>query len=449
MKQILLRARKSPFEVVSAEDTLLGNTIADNAGNLVFSVAAQRILETAETTVTADRFLIEPRAAGLINERYDAYVIPLANAFRLGYEPILIRLTQLIRRLRIPVVILGVGAQSNVRYETGRLRPIERTVKAFVSAVLERSPAIGVRGELTLDYLNGLGFRDVEVVGCPSLFIHGDDLAIHKPRPTLDRDARLAINVSPYVRAMGPIVARHVERYPNLTYIPQDLDTLELLLWGPGGAHDGVDPTDPRPIHLAHPLFRDDKVRFFVDPAPWFQFLSGVDFSFGTRIHGNIAALIAGTPAMVLAHDSRTLELARYFEIPYRLMADVGPDVDAADLYAEADFGPFNRGHAARFAAFTGFLERCGLDHAFRSPAPEPDFATRMAVTPFPPAVTMASLVAPHGLRGRIKRARRQVRRLARVRWVRRVRITLARARDRSRGTGLTRDRDRGAGSAD
>ena len=427
MQQILLRSRKGPFEVVSAEDTLLRNMIATNAGNLIFSVAAHGILQTAGSTVTADRFIIDPNDADRINERYDAYVIPLANAFRLSYEPTLIRLTQLIRQLRIPVVILGVGAQSNLRYETARLRPIEAAVKAFASAVLDRSPSIGVRGELTLDYLNGLGFRDVELIGCPSLFMHGPDLAIHKRLPVLERDARVAINVSPYVTAMAPIVTRHVERYPNLTYIPQDLDTLELLLWGPGGAHDGVAPTDPRPIHLAHPLFRDDKVRFFVDPAPWFEFLSGIEFSFGSRIHGNIAALIAGTPAVVLAHDSRTLELARYFEIPHRLINEVGPDVDAADLYAEADYGPFNRGHAARLATFAGFLERHGLDNVFRSPAPEPDFATRLATTSFPPAVTVASRMRLYGLAGRIKRARQNARRLARIRWIRRVRIAMAR----------------------
>ena len=151
MQQILLRSRKGPFEVVSAEDTLLRNMIATNAGNLIFSVAAHGILQTAGSTVTADRFIIDPNDADRINERYDAYVIPLANAFRLSYEPTLIRLTQLIRQLRIPVVILGVGAQSNLRYETARLRPIEAAVKAFASAVLDRSPSIGVRGELTLD----------------------------------------------------------------------------------------------------------------------------------------------------------------------------------------------------------------------------------------------------------------------------------------------------------
>lgn len=425
MKQILVRARKDPFDVVSAEDTLVRDTIADNAGNLIFSTATRRILGTADTTISADGFRIQPARADRINERFDSYVIPLANAFRLSYEPNLIRLTQLIRRLRIPVVILGVGAQSNVRYELERLRPIERSVKAFVSAVLDRSPSIGVRGELTNDYLRGLGFRDVEVIGCPSMFMYGADLRIDKRRSSLGQDARVAINVSPYVKAMGPVVTRHVERYPNLTYIPQDLDTLAMLLWGDAGSDVASD--DPRPIHLAHPLFRDDKVRFFVDPTPWIDFLRGMDFSFGTRIHGNIAALIAGTPAVVLAHDSRTLELARYFEIPHRLMRDVGPDVDAAELYEAADFGPLNDGHAARLATFTAFLDRHGLDHIFRSAEPDPSFDELVAATGWPAAVTVASRVAPHGLRGRARRVVRRIRRLRRVPMVRRLRTRLAR----------------------
>ena len=118
---------------------------------------------------------------------------------------------------------------------------------------------------------------------------------------------------------------------------------------------------DRLPVHTSHPLFVENKVRFFVDPWPWIEDLRGVDFAFGTRIHGNIAALLAGTPAFVLAHDSRTLELARYFEIPHRRMTDVPPDTDAAELYAEADYGALMRGHAARFATFSAFLARHGL----------------------------------------------------------------------------------------
>jgi hypothetical protein len=432
MKQILLRARKEPFEVVPPEEALLRNMIADNAGNLLFSVAAHKILETDDTKVTADRFLIDLRHADRINERYDAYVIPLANAFRPTYEPILIRLTQLIRRLRIPVVVLGVGAQATLHYDTARLHAMEDSVRDFASAVLDRSPSIGVRGELTYDYLQGLGFRDVEVIGCPSMFINGDIMAVEKRLAALDETAKLAINVSPYVKRMGPVVRHHVERYPDITYIPQDIATLELLLWGdPDG---GVDPAEDRPIHLAHPLFRDDKTRFFVDPWPWLRFLATRDFSFGTRIHGNIAALMAGTPAFVLAHDSRTLELVRYFEIPHRLMSDVEPDLDAAQLYEEADYGPLVRGHAARFETFTAFLARHGLDHVFASPAPSPDFETRMDATEFPAAVTVGSVRDMSDLRGRVKRLRRRIYRMTRAPWVRRTRVILLRGMARLTG---------------
>lgn len=427
MTEILLRARKSPFRVATAEETLVQNLIAVNAGNLIFSTAAYKILGTPGTTITVDRFVIEPGEADRINERYDAYVIPLANAFRLTFEPVLIRMTQLIRRLRIPVVVLGVGSQSNVRNDSARLDPIEPAVRDFVAAVLDRGPSIGVRGELTADYLARLGFRDVEVIGCPSMFLHGDRMAIEKRTAALERDARLSINVSPYVKAMGPVVRHHVERYPNLTYIPQDLDTLEMMLWGEDGPP--VDPTEPRPVHLRHPLFRDDKVRFFVDPWPWFEHLAGQDFSFGSRIHGNIAALIAGTPAFVLAHDSRTLELVRYFEIPHRLIADVGPETDAAELYAEADYGPLNRGHARRFATFTAYLARHGLAHTFAAGDAGAAFDARMAETPFPPAVTATARAAPRGVVGRWKRAARRIRRAGRDPRIRRLRVLAARGR--------------------
>ena len=155
-------------------------------------------------------------------------------------------MTQLIRRLRIPVVIMGVGAQSNLRYQTERLGPVEESVRAFVSAVLDRGPSIGVRGEFTHDYLRGLGFRDVEVIGCPSMFFDGDRMPIEKRPPALTPGSTLAMNVTPYVKRMGDVVMSHHARYPNLRYIAQDLATLELLLWGESGAGRAAVPTNCR-----------------------------------------------------------------------------------------------------------------------------------------------------------------------------------------------------------
>ena len=107
MKHILLRARKDAFEVRLArgQPRPQHHRGQQRQPHLLGRGAAHP--HDRHDDVTADRFVIDPGDAERINERYDAYVIPLANAFRPSYEPTLVRLTQLIRRLRIPVVILG------------------------------------------------------------------------------------------------------------------------------------------------------------------------------------------------------------------------------------------------------------------------------------------------------------------------------------------------------
>jgi len=410
--RILLRASKSPFEVASATTTIERNLVASNSGNLLFIDAAWKALSAPGVEITADRLAVGPGDADHINERYDAYVVTLANAFRISFDDNLDRLTRLIRRLRIPVVVLGVGAQGTVDYDFAGLRRIDRRVKAFAAAVLDRSPTIGVRGEATQAYMARLGFRDVEVIGCPSMFLWGDRLRVERKVPTLDERSRVAITISPYRQPMGRIVMASLARYPRLAYVAQDLDTLCLMVDGlplPGGR-----PSSRLPLHPAHRLFREGRTRLYLDPWTWIDDLRGFDYLFGTRIHGAIAALLAGTPATLLAHDSRTLELARYFDIPHRLLRDVPADVDAADLHREVDLGPLHAGHPARFAAYTRFLERAGLDHVFAHDGAVADFERRVATTPFPPAVT-SSTPAPAvpGPASAVRRARSRARRLA------------------------------------
>src|SRR5690606_33090243 len=95
-------------------------------------------------------------------------------------------------------------------------------VQRFVSAVLERSGSIGVRGDFTREYLARLGYGDehVDVVGCPSLFRDGEGLRIEKRAASLTPDSEFTINISPYVRAMQEIGQRHAEKYGRMIYIP-------------------------------------------------------------------------------------------------------------------------------------------------------------------------------------------------------------------------------------
>ncbi|GEK00839.1 hypothetical protein TNCT1_31150 [Streptomyces sp. 1-11] len=374
------------------EQALHQDVIATNSGNLIFQDAAHKILETPDTEVFSNGGRTEVAAAARINAEYDAFVVPLANAFRPSFEVALQRLTRLISKLRIPVVVLGVGAQTGVGYDAARLKRIEPTVRDFCSAVLERSASIGVRGEFTEQYLRDMGFKDIEVIGCPSLFMHGRELDVRKKTDGLTAESRIAINGSHSAvgkQGLGRVISRTHERYPNLRFIGQNLSDARQLHW-----RDLSDPVASRvtamPTHPDHPMYREDKVRVYVDPITWIDELRPFDFSFGSRIHGNIAALLAGTPATVLCGDSRTLELCRYFEIPHQLLEKVGKDLEATDparLYEQADFSGLVGNHAERFDRFTAFLDKNGLQNTFTHGDGGAAFDKRMRSLSFPPGV--------------------------------------------------------------
>lgn len=412
MKRILIRSGKSPFHVATHEEFIHQDLIGTNNGNLLFSDAAHKLLLTDRTEVTSNGIRTNSSAerAREINERYDVFVVPLANAFRPAFQASLDRLSTLIEQLTIPVVVLGVGAQVGADYDTEPLRPMEASVRRFVRAVLERSPAIGVRGELTASYLRGLGFGEVDIIGCPSMFLHGGTFPTPRDPGPIDAGSRIAINLSPDAIPVGDVggLARHaVERFPQLTYFAQNTLDAEILFWGDTTAAAGK--YDAFPLQLTHPLFQENKVRVPMDPTVWMRELASYDFAYGTRIHGNIAALLAGTPAVVLTHDSRTLELCRYFDLPHRQLPGLPGDIHPQDLYDQADFSGLLKGHVERFDRFTAFLDKNDLENTFTHGDGGAAFDARIATTELPPSVALWDGSDDGALRYRFSRLREQL----------------------------------------
>ena len=74
----------------------------------------------------------------------------------------------------------------------------------------------------------------------------------------------MALTISPYAAQMGPIVEHHAERYPNLTYIAQDADTLQRLLGARAPRTARETSQIPYP-HLA-PAVSENRVRLVCGP---------------------------------------------------------------------------------------------------------------------------------------------------------------------------------------
>lgn len=399
MARLLIRSGKDPFTPVVAESTLTQDVFNSNSGNYLFQHSVWKALavdgsELVSNSTLSERTEPERGDAARINDEFDAFVVPLANAFRPDFAARLDRLSDLLEDVTIPVTVVGIGAQAAHGQGVESLDDIADTVRRFVGLVLDRSASIGVRGEFTRDYLLRLGFPDdaVDVIGCPSLFLHGRDFTVAKRTPSIDADSRLALNLTPEVPGIGDFATAQAERHPNLTYIGQDANDLRLLLWGVPFPH----VHDPAvPVHMDHPLYQQDRMRLFLDTWPWYDFLASHDFAYGTRFHGNVAALLAGTPALLLAHDSRTLELAEYHRMPFRVMPELTAEVKAEELYDATDLTELNQELPQGFDRYTAFLERNRLEHRWQDGREGTQFDAQLEVATFPPAVR--TLVAPGG----------------------------------------------------
>ncbi|OYW84954.1 MAG: hypothetical protein B7Z22_09530, partial [Hyphomonas sp. 32-62-5] len=133
--------------------------VGQNTGNLLFTNAVWNQISGPKERIN---FTFNPEK---LNEELDALVIPAANWLSPHVD--FSHLADLVEKLTIPVVLIGLGAQ-DADY-SGEINIPEGTIR-FARAVAERSASISVRGEYTRQILKGLSIENVTVTGCPSLY---------------------------------------------------------------------------------------------------------------------------------------------------------------------------------------------------------------------------------------------------------------------------------------
>lgn len=364
MRNILIRSGISPLDTFDAAYMVNQNSIGGNVGNLIYAFSVYRALMTENTNIVPDYYSRNPNNADEINEKYDCYVIPLADAFRPDFIHELKDYTKLIKRLTIPVVVIGVGLRAPFEPKLHEGFPFDEDVKAFVSAVLEKSNMIGVRGQITADYLTRLGFIegvDHTVIGCPSMYAYGRDLNIRETNIT--KDSLVSVNsslLSP--KSVLNFISKSMKEFPNHYFIPQWRKEMDLTYIGtPSLTNDSVD----YPTKMSDSVYMNDRVRFFLSAPSWVDYMSKVDFSFGARLHGNVTATIAGTPSLIIPKDGRMRELADYHQLTSLWWNDIDENTNIHDEIEKADFKSPEKVQAENFDNFISFLNKNKLEHIY------------------------------------------------------------------------------------
>jgi polysaccharide pyruvyl transferase WcaK-like protein len=108
---------------------------------------------------------------------------------------------------------------------------------------------------------------------------------------------------------------------------------------------------------LAVQEYLQKNIKIFTDVGDWTAYSSTIDFAVGTRLHGVIATLLGGTPAVLVTHDSRTIEMAKQAGIPSVSAKSLVKKVDVQKIYDEADFDNFNRKQKFYYNKFVRFFK--------------------------------------------------------------------------------------------
>lgn len=370
MRKLLFRAH-GPWDERTASEILVNNEIGGNTGNLLFLHSVMRTLMTEDTEIDTMSFLhrkhISQREVDYCNSEYDAFIIPLACAFRPSFTGELDVLADFVSRLKIPCVVAGAGIQARCSYKE-LSEDVNHSVRNFLNAVLDKSDCVGLRGEHTAQYLKYLGYKeekDYTIIGCPSMYTFGDSLP--EPRLTeLTPGSKAAYNCKPTLkRRHYDFIRREAARFDNAMYISQIHREIRSLYVGMPYPVLSSYPPD-FPVHLSAPEMQEGRMIGVLDKYSWIHYLEGCDFVFGSRIHGNIAGILAGTPCYIIAGDARVQELASYHNIPFAVYKDLKDDTTIFDLYEKADYGALRRGHEERVTHYLDFFERNAIPHLER-----------------------------------------------------------------------------------
>lgn len=377
LKKIYIRAGVLPYEEVTPIDCLTKNIIGGNSGNLFYQYSMVKALSIEGIEFIPNRYKIDLNDVDWINEECSAFVIPLADAFREDFIKELNSITELVKRLKIPCIVTGVGVRAPFEPDFSKPFSFNEDVKKFVNAVLDKSPMLGLRGELTAEYLKSLGFKEEKhftVIGCPSLYMNGEQMKIREVN--LKADSKVNVSSIPFAE---PVFERFIkkicEKYQNHYFVGQLRRELRLLYTGYGFEASKFYPCNNSDADD----YQNGNARFFINVPSWLEHMSNMDLSIGSRFHGTVAGLVAGTPSILIADDARKREFMMYHKMPGIASHEITEDLTLEDVVASVDFSELEANHKKNFEHFTSFLDVCGLKNIYTEPQEKDYFQEKMS----------------------------------------------------------------------
>lgn len=350
---------------VSAENHL--RCAGGNFGNLAYVYGAKRILGDSLDRV---RWGL---GYNKLRKDYDCVVMSCAN--QLGPHTDLGNLANHLENLGLPVILLGIGAQSNSVGSSPELTQGTQEFLRVVNALRASShPNISTRGEFTSEVLKRMGIDSVPT-GCPSLFISGRKKLGETIFNSQDKVvgpkhiACLGGNPLSIHSGIEATLKKIVDKFNGEYIVQHPL----LMVQASHGEWNLIDDKKIKRLVDTFSFSNESEMHwwfktntsYFTDLASWVRAYKKFDYAIGPRYHGVALACQAGIPGLVITIDSRTKELAESTGIK-NISIEKACCMSSDDLsnfaeWDESDGRFFDSKRSNNAVLFSKFLNKNGL----------------------------------------------------------------------------------------
>lgn len=256
------------------------------------------------------------------------------------------------------VVPLSLG----FAFVNGQIEPMNTELKRLLEMLAERIE-LGVRTEYDAFFLNDSGIKNVRIIGCPSLYYHMDrDFRIND---VSDEIKSVNFNFSSDFRNLGISQREAVDvHWKLLLWMKWQYERLSANVHLTMQKQPFAEISDMHDVLLSykeiHPFYKDCG-RYFYSAKDWIDCLKNDDFSMGSRFHGNVAAILAGVPTLMVNVDKRMEGMNSFYKIPSISIEDFDLEKPLEYYRDKADYTDFNKIYKKRLANFIDYCNRNGV----------------------------------------------------------------------------------------
>ncbi|RIZ55039.1 polysaccharide pyruvyl transferase family protein [Vibrio sp. PID23_8] len=336
----------------------------NNFGNMLFTNAAYQQLAGARHI----GFNWEPRK---VKDEYSSIFIPAANWINKNQD--WGWLAELIEKTDLPCVVVGLGSQVD---NISDVKSIPEGTKKLLAVISERSSGVGVRGDFTAEVINHCGIKNVEVLGCPSIFTFGCAPKLRDITP--GEMTRIGVGPTRYVLN----ATNDSNRFDKQRQLYQFAIREASSIYYQSEQYEIKELSREQQNETQHQLAQSyyginnrqtlrnallEKGKYHTSLSSWLADVKKDDLYIGTRIHGAIAATLAGTPPILITHDNRTKELAETMAVPNIGIEEfnVARLYDVESLINEMDFKKYLRRTEMNFKKLKQFYSANSLKTKF------------------------------------------------------------------------------------